>query len=302
MPPMSRLPDGSPALEPDLDAPSEGDASLVTLDEGLTRRTFLRRAGVVAAGVMLGGTAPLWLPARRTAAHGTIETFSGIWGQRTVYEITGNLTSFGYRPSFHDRMGSWLEFWYDNTPTNFLKPIRVWTLGVHNDDRVSEAHNSGRGFDLTRIYATGSDGDLHRRFFGRYDIWQGFDAASLAATRKAYWATAASAHHHFQHVLTYPYDAEHHTHMHIDNLVSGDGNSDFHTDSEAQVLNVQACCRFIWGKSTAVDGVWGPQTRDHSTDVLRRIGRGSGTIATSQANWLAFNRASLRKGYGTEEY
>ncbi|HEY6738391.1 MAG TPA: hypothetical protein VI076_06030 [Actinopolymorphaceae bacterium] len=66
--------------------------------------------------------------------------------------------------------------------------------------------------------------------------------------------------------------------------------------------HVQACCRYSWGKNTEIDGVWGPQTRTHSTQVLRRIGRGSGTIASSQANWLAFNRATTRKGYGVQAY
>jgi hypothetical protein len=295
MPPPIRLPNN----DPDVRGP---DSPSPILDAGLSRRSFLRRAGLATAGIAIGGSAPLWLPAVGASAHGTIETFSGVWGQRTVYEVTGDLTDFGYRPSFHDRMNSWLEFWYDNTPLNFLKPFRVWTLGVHNDSRVSEAHNAGRGFDLTRIYATGSDGDLHRRFYARYDLWKDWTGDAFTNVRRQYWATAASAHHHFQHVLTYPYNADHHSHIHIDNLVSGDGNSTFHTDSEAQVLNVQACCRFVWGKSTDVDGVWGPQTRDHSTDVLRRIGQDSGTIASSQANWLAFNRASLRKGYGTQEY
>jgi hypothetical protein len=299
MQPLSARTDGAPAEPPEFDS---GEPTGPRDAELLSRRIFLRRAGVATAGIILGGSAPLWLPARGATAHGTIETFPGIWGQRTVYEVTGNLASFGYRPSFHDRLNSWLEFWYLNTPSNVRKPIRVWTLGAHNDSRVSEAHNAGRGFDLTRLYATGADGDLHRRFFGRYDIWKDFDAARLRAARVNYWATAASAHHHFQHVLTYPYDADHHSHIHIDNLVSGSGNSTFHTDSEAQVLHVQSCCRWIWGKSTTIDGIWGPQTRDHSTDILRRIGRGSGSIASSQANWLAFNRASLRKGYGTEEY
>jgi hypothetical protein len=298
MQPLSARTDGAPDERPELDPGRPTDPADA---ESLSRRTFLRRAGMATAGIVLGGSAPLWLPARGATAHGTIESFPGIGGQRTVYELSGNLAEFGYRPSFHDRLGSWIEFWYDNTPSNFLKPIRVWTLGVHNDDRVSEAHNAGRGFDLTRIYATGTDGDLHRRFFGRYDIWRDFDADSLRNARVNYWATAASAHHHFQHVLTYPYDAEHHTHIHIDNLVSGDGNSSFQTGSDAQVFHVQSCCRWIWGKSTTIDGIWGPQTRDHSTDILRRIGRDSGTI-TSQGNWLAFNRASLRKGYGVQEY
>lgn len=268
----------------------------------MSRRVFLRRSGIVVAGIAAGAGSQLVLPAGHAAAHGTIESYPGVWGQRTVYEVTGNLASFGYRPSFHDRMSSWLEFWYNNTPFNFLKPIRVWTYGVHTDSRVSEAHNNGRGFDLSRIYATGTDGDLHRRFFARHDLWKDDPADQLANTRRHYWATSASIHHHFQHVLTYLYNAAHDNHIHIDNLVSGSGNSTFHTDSRAQVQHVQACCRYIWGKSTTIDGVWGPQTRDHSTDVLRRIGRESGTIASSQANWLAFNRASCRKGYGVESY
>lgn len=270
-------------------------------DVALSRRALLRRSGAAAAALAMGGSAPLWLPGR-TEAHGTIRSYPGVWSQRTVYEVTGDLASFGYRPSFHDRMSEWLEFWYLNTPSNVLKPLRVWTVGVHNDDRVSAAHNSGRGFDLTRLYATASDGQRHRRFFARYDIWRNYSGDRLRATRRNYWATSASLHHHFQNVLTYAYNSDHYNHIHIDNLVSGGGNSRFDTSSRAQVLNVQACCRYIWGKSTTIDGVWGTQTRNHSTEVLRRIGRGSGTIASSQANWLEFNRASCRKGYGVQSY
>jgi hypothetical protein len=300
------------AGEPDSDLLEEDDEPYALINAGtgadvagdgaFSRRMFLHRSGVAAAALLVGSSAQLWLPTRRAAAHGTIETYPGVWGQRTVYEITGVQTPFDYRPSFHDRMGSWLEFWYNNTPSNFLKPMRIWTVGVHNDERVSESHNNGRGFDLTRIYATGFDDKLHRRFFGRYDIWKDWSGSSFKAARRKYWATSASVHHHFQDVLTYPYDSDHHSHIHLDNLVSGGGNSTFHTDSRAQVLHVQACCRFIWGKSTTIDGVWGPQTRRHSTEVLRRIGRSEGTIASSQANWLAFNRATLRKGYGVESY
>ncbi len=264
---------------------------------GMSRR---RALGLMAGGAV-AGTAGLVLPATAASAHGDIQTYDGVWGQRTVYEPTGELHSFGYRPSFHDRMSSWLEFWYNNTPSNFLKPMRVWTYGVHNDDRVSEAHNNGRGFDLSRIYATGTDGDLHRRFFARHDIWKDWTGDAFTEARRHYWATAASAHHHFRNVLTYLYNADHDNHIHIDNLVSGTSNSEFDTGSEAQVQHVQACCRFIWGKSTSIDGVWGPQTNGDSHEVLVRIGEG-GYLTGAQAKWLAFNRASLRKGYGTQEY
>lgn len=263
---------------------------------GLSRRRML---GMVAAGAAAGSAGAL-LATAGASAHGDIVTYDAIWNQRTVYEGTGNLASFGYRPSFHDRCRDWLQFWANNVPgTGFNTPFRVWSLGVHTDHRVTEAHNNGRGFDLTKIYTTNENGNLIRRFNARYDQWRG--SADAAQIRERYWATAASLHHHFQHVLTYLYNTDHHTHIHFDNLVSGSGNSDFSTGSTAQVQHVQACCRFVWGKSTTIDGVWGPETRNHSDAVLQRIGR-SGSLTSSQANWLAFNRATLRKGYGTENY
>ncbi len=264
----------------------------------ISRRHALK---IFAGGAALG-TSGLLLSRAPALAHGDLTRYQGVWGQRTVYEVTGDLASFDYRPSFHDRMSTWLEFWYLNTPSEARKPMRVWTDGVHYDGRVSEAHNAGRGFDLTRIFATNSNGNLHRHFFGRYDIWKDFGSADLANTRRHYWATSASLHYHFRNVLTYPYNSDHWNHIHIDNLVSGTGNSSFDTSSRAQVLHVQASCNYIWNKGTTVDGDWGPQTSTDSTQVLRRIGRGSGTIASSQANWLAFNRATMRKGYDVESY
>jgi hypothetical protein len=255
-----------------------------------------RALGVLGGGVVLGSTGAL-LPGTPAMAHGEIESFPGVGGEPTVYEVSGNLSSFGYRPSFHQRMGDWLQFWFDNTPAFFRRPARIWTFGVHTDSRPSEAHNAGRGFDLTRIYATGNDGDRHRRFFGRFDLWRDNPPAELADIRRHYWATAASLHHHFRNVLTYAYDADHHNHIHIDNLVSEMGPSHFDTGSRAQVVNVQACCRFIWGKNTDVDGVWGPQTNQHSHEVLVRIGEG-GFLTGPQEKWLRFNRASCRQGYG----
>ena len=39
----------------------------------------------------------------------------------------------------------------------------------------------------------------------------------------------------------------------------------------------------------------------HATRVLRAAGVSTGGIGT-QSRWLAFNRASTRKGYGTQSY
>ncbi|MGH3741703.1 MAG: hypothetical protein ACRDT8_08795 [Micromonosporaceae bacterium] len=267
-------------------------------DLGMSRRVLLR-GGVAAGALALGAGSQLLVPGR-AEAHGDITVFPGIGGQRTRYEATGNFASFGYRPSFHRRMGNWLEFW--NTHTPYSKKIVVWSYGVHTDSRVSEAHNAGRGFDLTRLYPTGTDGKRHLRFSARHDKWKNYGVQAKRRNRRWYWGTAASIHHHFRNVLTYYYNADHDNHIHIDNLESGLHSPSFHSGSRAQVQHVQACCRWIWGKSTTVTGNWNAQTADHTTQVLRRIGRGDGTIVSSKDNWLAFNTATCRKAYGVQAY
>ena len=169
--------------------------------------------------------------------------------------MNGNLASWGYRPSFHTRLNTWLAFWNANTPSGYANASRVWGYGAHYDGRPTEAHNNGRGFDLSRIY-TGST----RRFIARHDIWKNWSGSDLTTARRHYWATAASAHYHFRNVLTYLYNADHDNHIHIDNLVSGTSNSSFDSSSRAQVLHVQASCRYVWGLPTTVDGIWGSQT------------------------------------------
>ncbi|NHA68051.1 hypothetical protein [Phycicoccus flavus] len=231
------------------------------------------------------------------AAHGTIQTYPGINGARTYYEVNGGAGSWGYRPGFHDRLNTWLKFWNANTPSSWGDASRVWGYGAHYDGRYSEAHNAGRGFDLSRIYV-GSN----RQFFARQDLWRNYADADMRRNRRHYWATSASIHYHFRNVLTYLYNADHANHIHIDNLVSGSGNSTFSTGSGAQVQHVQACCRLVWGLNTTIDGKWGSQTASHSTRVLRAAGVSSGGITTSQAKWLAFNRATTRRGYGTQSY
>jgi hypothetical protein len=263
--------------------------------EGLNRRRILS----LAAGGAVAATG-IVLPASAAESHGNIETYAGIWQQFTVYEGNGAITPFGYLPSFHSQLDEWLQFWYNNTPSNFDTPFRVWSYGAHTDDRESVAHNAGRGFDLTRIYTTGSDGDLHRGFRADYDVWRNFSGDDLALTRRRYWATSASAHYHFRWVLTYLYNSAHWDHIHIDNTQSGIAKPAFEADI-TQVQHVQACCRFIWGTGTYIDGIWGDESKRHSHEVLQRIGK-DGFLATSKEHWQAFNRASVRKGYDVQEY
>ena len=256
------------------------------------RRLFTLAAGsaVAASGVLL--------PASAADAHGTLETYPGIWRQRTVDQATGNLKSFKYRPSFHTNLNDWLELWFNNT--SYDKPLRVWTSRVHSDAVSSEAHNQGRALDLTGIYVGVGSDSPYRAFRADYNNWKNLSGSSLVDTRRKYWATAASLHYHFRSVRTYLYGSGQHSNLHIDNMVSGTGTPDFEAE-KAQVQHVQACCRYLWGKGTTIDGVWGTQAKRHAHEVLERIGKG-GYLGTSKSHWQAFNRASMRKGYNTQAY
>ncbi|PZS26090.1 MAG: hypothetical protein DLM58_21280 [Pseudonocardiales bacterium] len=274
------------------DDPTETEAD----SGGLSRRRVLQLAGLGAAGLAVGSLAT----AAPASAHGPLARHDEIWNAITHYDVTGQPSSFDYNPAFYGRLETFLAYWYANTPVIWRQPLRVWTYGAHYDGRVSEAHNYGRGFDLTRIVAM-INGAPTKVFDGHYDEWRSLTGAELATTRRRYWATSACAHYHFRNVLTYPYNTDHWNHIHIDNLVSGTGNSHFDTGSEAQVKHVQACCTYIWGYATAIDGVWGTQSDANSRRVLSRIGR-TGGLTSSQPNWLEFNRTSVRFGSGRQDF
>jgi hypothetical protein len=260
---------------------------------GISRRRLM---GLVGTGLAVTSAGVL-LPAGSAEAV-TLTTYPGVDGEPTYYEPNGDRTSFQYNPTFHDQLGTWLNFWYLNTPGNYQRPFHIYSYGVYVN-KPDDAHQFGRGFDLARIFVT--DGQvLDRKFTARHDIWSGWADADRILARRHYWATAASAHYYFRDVLTYLWNAEHDNHIHIDNTVTGTTSS-FDTGSRAQTQHVQACLNYVWGKSVSIDGSWGPETQSNSTSVLRRIGQASGTL-TTKSNWLAFNKATLRKGYGVQAY
>lgn len=270
---------------------TEGDG------RGLTRRTLVRGAlgGAAVAAVGAGVLAP--------AAQGApLIRRSEIWDARTLYEIGGQYTSFPYDAAFYGRLESWLQFWYENTGPSVLRPLSVGSYGAWTSDGQVPGHGNGRALDVSRIMARNADGAQWRAFDARYDLWSQRPASEQAGIRRRYWATVASACYWFRDVLHYAYDGAHHNHIHVDNTVSGSGYPAFSTGSRAQTSHVQACCRHIWELGTGVDGIWGPQTEAHTTRVLRATGTATGTIRTSSSHWRAFNRVSLRQGYGKEQY
>jgi hypothetical protein len=256
-------------------------------------------------GGLAGATALAFtgLHAGPAAAHGTITSYPGVGGVPTFYINLNDLASFGYRPSFHDQMGQWMDFWAANVPSSFGAAHRVGCLGVHTDHRPTAAHNSGRGFDLTHIHTKTSGGNSVRRFYARRDIWMNWAEADKAAERRRYWATAASVHRYFRDVLTYgSHPSDHSNHIHIDNLVASPSTVGFSTGSKAQIRAAQEICRWVWGLPTTLDSIWGSETASHTSRVIRAAGGSGSLTGAPRTNWLLFTRASMREGYGTQSY
>lgn len=259
----------------------------------LARRALLGLAATGAGVAALGS-------GDHAQAHGTLLRRNEISGRYTYYEATGRRATFSYQPQFYAELERWSRFWVANVPRGWRAPRRIWTFGVHNDNRPSKPHNAARGFDLTRIYA-GTGGSTVRGFYGRFDLWRHYPPATRAAIRRRYWTTSASLHCYFRHVLTYPYDEAHHSHIHVDNLVSRGRLPVFAPASTAQVMHLQACLHHVWGYDTVIDGQWGPRTEAGSVRALRRAD-GSGDLLTAGSNWQRFNRATLRYGTGRQSY
>lgn len=218
-------------------------------------------------------------------------------GTPLFYEPTRTRTSFTFNDTFYDRLSRWRNNVHNYIPSSWGRPARILSYGAYVNK--PGMHGQGRGFDIAAVSFTNADGGLSRRFNCRYDQWR--SGSNVAAVRRRYWALSASLHWRFRHVLTYLYNREHWNHIHVDNAIYGRyQDALFNTGSTTQVQHVQACCRYIWGLGTTIDGIWGPQTRNHSTEVIRRYGTSSGNITSNSLNWRHFNRASVLKGSGRQ--
>lgn len=278
---------------------------------GLSRRKLLvaGAAGLAGAGLILPGQASAAEPTgpaepARLPEPGTItpmamitRNYLGSTGCHLAYEPTGNTTSFTFESGFYNQLAAWKEFINDNTPDSWGWASTIYSYGAYTNK--PGMHGLGRAFDLGRIIYRNSSGST-QLISMRYDVWRNYSNADWYKRR--YWGTAAGLMRRFRHVLTYMDNTTHWNHMHVDNDIYGELDDCYYsTGSASQTYIVQGACRQVWGLSTGVDGDWGPETESHSTSVLRRIGRPSGTI-TNSANFRAFCTASFRKAVGTQSY
>ena len=272
---------------------------------GLSRRKLLvaGAAGLAGAGLILPGRASAAEPVEPDAAGAVgpmamiTRNYLGSTGCHLAYEPSGDTTSFTFETGFYNQLAAWKEYINDNTPATWGWASTIYSYGAYTNK--PGMHGLGRAFDLGRIIYRNSDGQTQLLSM-RYDVWRNYSNADWY--KKRYWGTAASLMRRFRHVLTYMDNTTHWNHMHVDNDIYGELDDCYYsTGSTSQTYIVQGACRQVWGLSTAVDGQWGSETQSHSTSVLRRIGRTSGTI-TDNANFRAFCTASFRKAVGTQAY
>jgi hypothetical protein len=242
------------------------------------------------------------LHATPAQAHGTLPPATGtIAGYPTYYQDlqTGASwpASYQYQPNFYAKLEEWTRDYFSNTPFSFQGPLHFLLAGVHDDDDPKSMHYYARAADIgevtmySQVYGT--------RFIplhGRWHVWRN-DPTHMEEIRRWYWGGVCLLNKYFRNVLHYRYNAEHETHIHIDNDGSNGTYSNFSTGSRAQVLTVQATCNYIYGLGTSIDGAWGPQTLSHSNTVLSYGGWG-GSITSSQGHWHRFLWCGFRAGHG----
>ena len=250
----------------------------------------------MATAVAVGASADI----RPASAHGTLVGHNEINGQNTyLFNRTTNVMgtspyTFQYNSTFYSRLEAWEGAYYSLTPGHWIRPTNLGISDIHRDTLKPSGslsmHAYGRAMDIERIYMT--DSNTGSTFLAAN--LRG-NQLSTATDWKRYWAAVASLNYYFDYVLHW-HSGDHTDHVHADNEINGSADSNFRTGSQTQVTFLQASLNRIWGKSLAVDGSYGPLTRDAAADAVRRLGL-SGYI-TTQNNWLTYCRGTTMFGTG----
>ena len=237
----------------------------------ISRRTLLG-AGLAASLVPLAGCVTSGGAAPQPRTPTSLTEFDVLGGAALSYEETGNAQSFRADPAFVELLQQWAEEW---TASSGLGPITaVSTYGAYVD-KYPSWHASGRAFDIASI--THRDATVSCR----YDQW-GEDQQRL----NLYWRLAASLSTRFTYTLTYPYNAQHHNHIHIDNGVNGYDTTSYRERSRAQTYVLQGVLRHVHGKQVEFNGQFDDMTRLAASEV--QVEAGIGDRLSSSQGWRAF--------------
>ena len=232
-------------------------------------------------------------PVPTAAAREDLATFDHLGGARLHYEITGDPVTLSMDPTFAGHLDATLAAHW--AAAGWSTPARLTSYGawIDHQDGATSWHHAGRAFDVGAVQAEGGT----ELVSCRYDLWRGAEDAVRRAAEEAYWRLAASLHREFAYVLTYLYDEAHHNHIHVDNGASGTEGSVFRGRSPAQVPDVQAMCRHVWGYDLQITGTFDRDTRAATEEVLDLAGEG-GRITTPEG-WRAFLAATAAHRPGT---
>ena len=150
------------------------------------------------------------------------------------------------------------------------------------------AHGRGRAFDLDAIF------------------WpeRTFVALSYPQNRRFYLAVEAVLRKHFGTVLNYRYNSAHRDHLHLDDLAP----VGFVPGHRSRVLFLQMALTHLFGRTVAIDGLIGPETRGAARRLLVEQGLAEeGTLDTPQALdnrldavWTDLLEIAARRGFGDD--
>lgn len=242
----------------------------------LSRRLLLGAGlGLAAAPLAAcGGTSVLPPPCRQPESLATMRTLGGA---PLSYEETGKAHSFDADPRFIDLLEQWVADWVATAGLGAL--VGVSSYGAYVD-KCPSWHAAGRAFDFAGL--THERGSVSCR----YDVW-GEDTARL----RDYWRLVASLSTRFTYTLAYPYNAQHHNHIHVDNGVNGYAATSFREGSAAQTQVVQGVLRHVFGADVAITGEFDDATRQAARSVQRD--RGITGRLSSEGGWRAFLEAAV---------
>lgn len=137
---------------------------------------------------------------------------------------------------------------------------RVCPLG-----RASLIISAGTYSDRTGQHGTGRAMDVDGIFWPE----KKFITKFFPSDKPFYLGVEAVFRRHFDYVLTYLYNADHHDHFHLDHAGAlGLGRS------RSKTLFVQAMCRYVFDLTVDVDGQWGDETESGLNAMREQVGIG----------------------------
>ena len=212
-------------------------------------------------------------------AVGELVEFDRIGAAEVYYTGSGRPAPMKLEPGFLAKVEAWAAEWTVLSGLGAMQ--RLVSYGGYVD-KCSSYHQIGQAFDISEVVHASGTVSL------RYDQW----APGSPAQLRDYWRFAASTHLHFAYTLTHTFDAAHHNHVHVDNLVSADGLSLFTPRSGTQVQLLVNLCRHVFGVDLPDTDSWDEPLRAAVAQVQQRLGI---TMPLARVEgWHAFLRAAAR--------